>query len=105
MQKDAINALNSLIYNERRKKQGKIHYSDQIKRFEITNNIDQFMISNIVDKILMPFDDYINNGAYFLSQSYKIACEAIFQKEPCPTSDLDIARQAIANFNLMLKSK
>lgn len=105
LQKEAINALNSLIYNERRKKQGKIHYSDQIKRIEITNDIDQFMIPNTVNKILMPFDDYINNGASFSSQSYKIACEAIFQKKPCPTSDLDIARQAVANFNLMLKSK
>lgn len=105
LQKEAINALNSLIYNERRKKQGKIHYSHQIKRIEITNEIDQFMIPNTVEKILMPFDDYINNGASFSSQSYKIACEAIFQKEPCPTSDLDIARQAVDNFNLMLKSK
>jgi hypothetical protein len=105
LQKEAINALNSLIYNERRKKQGKIHYSHQIKRIEITNDIDQFMIPNTVEKILMPFDDYINNGASFSSQSYKIACEAIFQKEPCPTFDLDIARQAVDNFNLMLKSK
>jgi hypothetical protein len=100
LQKEVINAINSLIYNERRKKQHKVHYSDQIKRIEITNDIDQFMIPNTVYKILMPFNDYINNGASFSSQSYKIACEAVFQKEPCSTYDLDIARQAIANLGL-----
>ena len=105
LQKETINALNSLIYNEQRKKQCKIHYSEQIKRIEITNDIDQFMIPNTVDKILMPFDDYINNGASFSSQSYKIACEATLQKIPRSKSDLDIAKQAVTNFNLVLKSK
>lgn len=102
LQKEVINALNSLLYNEQRKRQPNMHYSTSIKRMEMPNDIDQFMIPNN----LMPFDDYINNCASFSSQSYKIACEAMFQKEPSPTSDLDIARQAVANFNLiMLKSK
>ncbi|WP_119344575.1 hypothetical protein [Facilibium subflavum] len=105
LQKEVINAINALIYNEQRKAQQNVTYSNHLKRAEITNDIDQFMIPNTVDKILMPFDDYINSGASFSSKAYEIACESMSQKEPCCISDLKFAKQAIKNFDSILQIK
>ena len=106
LQKEVINAINAIIYNEERKKFPNIHYSEGSKRRAITNDIDQFMIPNTVDKILMPFCFYINNGASFSSMAYKIACEAKLKEEPNPTNlELKDVKKAINNFNSILKIK
>ena len=50
------------------------------------------MIPNTQDKVFLPFDNYIKNGAQFSSEAYKIACEAKLQKEPCAGSGSNLER-------------
>ncbi len=106
LQKEVINAINALIYIEQRKKQPNISFSTAIKRSLVCNDIDQFIIPNTVDKVFLPLEEYIHSEASFSSEAYKIACKAILRQEPHhPPCALEIAKQAVENFNFILSKK
>ncbi len=105
LQKEAINAINALIYNEQRIEQHGTHYSNILKRTLISNDIDQFMIPHTSEKLMETFDYYIKTNASFSSEAYKIACEAVIQKEPSHINCLESVTTAITKFNQILQSK
>ena len=86
-------------YNEQSNQRSGEFNSDSIKRCSVTNDIDQFLIPNTVEKLQLPFDSY---DYEFSSEAYRIACKAVLQNKPSGTCDLGTVRGAIANLDKIL---